>query len=170
MSSANGAFGRHDRHDSAGVRAVTAPPRCHRVPAGRRRQCAASRTARTQNQWPAVRACANRRREQHRHPFGLAIVPYRNQLVGILKDLLFGRAACSCFFLAACRRRSSILRLLKPMAGSSPTGTEKSMCRCPESDQILRCPEMTQWAIKRHPGLITRLARQRIRSSTAGTP
>jgi hypothetical protein len=34
----------------------------------------------------------DRRREQHRHPLGLALVPDRNQLIGILKDLLFGGA------------------------------------------------------------------------------
>ena len=40
---------------------------------------------------------ADRRREQQRHPLGLALVPNGDQVVGILKDLLLGRATCGRF-------------------------------------------------------------------------
>lgn len=46
--------------------------------------------------------------------------PQGHQVVGIFKDLLFGRRRAAASFAAACRRRSSILPLLKPMARSSP--------------------------------------------------
>jgi hypothetical protein len=42
---------------------------------------------------------ADRRREQHRHPLGLALVPHRDQVVGVLKDLPLGRTARSDFLL-----------------------------------------------------------------------
>jgi hypothetical protein len=62
-------------------------------------------------------SCADRRREKHRHPLGLALVPRGDQMIGILKNLLFGPAARRCFILGLLRRASSILRLLKPMRG-----------------------------------------------------
>jgi hypothetical protein len=59
---------------------------------------------------------ADRRREQHRHSLGLAFVPHGNQLPGVLEDLAIGRAASSRFLLGLLpARRSSILRLLKPI-------------------------------------------------------
>ena len=37
-------------------------------------------------------------RPSHCHPLGLALVPHRDQVIGILKDLLFGRASGGRFF------------------------------------------------------------------------
>jgi hypothetical protein len=62
-NSANGALGRQDRHDSAGISAVTAAPRCQ----------------------SSVRKST--------------LVPHRDQVVGVLKDLPLGRAARSGFLL-----------------------------------------------------------------------
>ena len=61
----------------------------------------------------------DRRREQHGHPLYLALVPHRDRMVGVLKDLFLGCAARCRLFSAASRRRSSISHLLNPMAGSS---------------------------------------------------
>ena len=44
---------------------------------------------------PGRDGSADRRREQHGHPLGLALVPHGNQVFGVLKDLLLGRAARS---------------------------------------------------------------------------
>jgi hypothetical protein len=50
---------------------------------------------------------------------GPALVPGGHQLLGVLEDLAIGCPACSGFLLGLLPARSSILRLLKPMAGSS---------------------------------------------------
>ena len=68
---------------------------------------AAGRAARPQEPIAGRNGGADRRRKQHRHPLRLALVPHRDQVVGILKDLLFGRAARSRFLL--CRLAAPIL-------------------------------------------------------------
>jgi len=50
-------------------------------------------------QYRAADGGADRRREQHGHVPGLAVVPCRNQGFGILKDLRIGRAALCRFLL-----------------------------------------------------------------------
>ena len=50
------------------------------------------------------------------HPLGLTVVPRGQRVVGIREDLPLGRAARGCFLLGGLSARSSILRLLKPMA------------------------------------------------------
>jgi hypothetical protein len=60
---------------------------------------AAGWAARPQKPIAGRDSSADRRREQHRHPLGLALVPHRDQVVGILKDLPLGRAARGGFLL-----------------------------------------------------------------------
>jgi hypothetical protein len=48
---------------------------------------AAGRTACPQEPIAGRNGGANCRRKQHRHPLRLALVPHRDQVVGILKDL-----------------------------------------------------------------------------------
>jgi hypothetical protein len=56
---------------------------------------AAGRTACPQESIAGRNGGADCRRKQHRHPLRLALVPHGDQVVGILKDLLFGRATRS---------------------------------------------------------------------------
>ena len=72
---------------------------------------AAGRATDPKEPMPGFERAADRRREKHRHTFGLPLVPCRDQAAGILQDLSFsrppggrflvggGRAAC--FHLAA---------------------------------------------------------------------
>src|ERR1700722_6283941 len=60
---------------------------------------AAGRGERSQEPIAGRDGGADRWREQHRHPLGLALVPNGHQLLGILKDLPLGRAARSGFLL-----------------------------------------------------------------------
>ena len=58
---------------------------------------AAGRAARSQEPIAGRDGGADRRGEQHRHPLGLALVPHRDQVIGILEDLLLGRARFGLF-------------------------------------------------------------------------
>ena len=60
---------------------------------------AAGRAPRPQEPITGRDGCADGRREQHWHLLGLALVPYGDEVVGILKDLLLGRAPGSRFLL-----------------------------------------------------------------------
>jgi hypothetical protein len=60
---------------------------------------AAGRTAGPQEPVAGRDGGADRGREQHRHPLGLALVPGGHQLLGILEDLAIGRPARSRFLL-----------------------------------------------------------------------
>ena len=107
-SSANGAWGRQDRHDSAGMRrrhgrAGVPVERTEIDVAGG----AAGRTACPQEPIAGRDGGTDCRRKQHRHPLRLALVPHRDQVLGILKDLLVGRTARSRFLLR--RLAASIL-------------------------------------------------------------
>jgi hypothetical protein len=72
-------------------------------------------TAHPQEPLPRLERTADRRREQHRHALGLPFIPRRDEAAGVPEHLCLGRAPCGRFLLAACRRRSSILRRLNPM-------------------------------------------------------
>jgi hypothetical protein len=76
-SSANRASGRHDRHDSAGMRLVTAASWC--------------RSSVRKSIALMVWQVGHRTHRKHWRPEGLALVPGSNQAVGILKHLSVGR-------------------------------------------------------------------------------
>jgi hypothetical protein len=61
--------------------------------------CYIERTACPQEPIAGRNGRADCRRKQHRHPLRLALVPHRDEGVGILEDLLFGRTARSRFLL-----------------------------------------------------------------------
>src|SRR6478672_8970662 len=92
-SSANGAFGRHERHDSAGMRLVTAAS-WWRSSVRRSRACVVRQAGQRthKNQYRAVIAAPIVGEEQHRHAFCLALVPGTYQPLGILEHLSVGRA------------------------------------------------------------------------------
>jgi hypothetical protein len=59
----------------------------------------ARRASHPQKPIPRCDGGADRRREQHRHALGLALVPGDDQALGIFKDLSVGCATGSCLFL-----------------------------------------------------------------------
>jgi hypothetical protein len=113
-----------------GNRGVAVPIDCAQVDVA---GGAAGRTARPQEPIAGRDGGADRRGEQHRHPLGLALVPNRNQVVGVLKDLFFGRAARNGFLFGGLPTPVLHFALVDPMAGSS---SNKRGCQCrfaPES-------------------------------------
>jgi hypothetical protein len=90
-SSANRASGRHDRHDSAGMRLVTAASWCRSSVRKSIALMVWQAGHRTHRPIPRGDSSADCRREQHWRPEGLALVPGGNQAVGILKHLSVGR-------------------------------------------------------------------------------
>jgi hypothetical protein len=68
QTSSNGAFRRQDRHDRAGIRAITAAPRCQS--SGRR---STSPVVRQAGHCACRNVVAAHRRKQHGHPPGLAL-------------------------------------------------------------------------------------------------
>ena len=93
---------------------------------------AAGRTACPQEPIAGRNARADCRRKQHRHPLRLALVPHRDEVVGILENLLFGRTARSRFLLR--RLAAPILHFaaVESHAGIVVEWVGVSMSLCPQ--------------------------------------
>jgi hypothetical protein len=83
--SANGAFGRHERQDSDGIRLVIA--------ASRWRSSVRRSMSRVVRLMPGRERGADRRREQQGHSPGLALVPSGYQAFGVREHLRVGRTS-----------------------------------------------------------------------------
>jgi hypothetical protein len=57
----------------------------------------ASRTTYPKEPMPHLESAADRRREQHRHPLGLPLIPRRDKAAGVLEDPRLGRVLCGRF-------------------------------------------------------------------------
>jgi hypothetical protein len=105
-NSANGAWGRHDRHDSAGTRLVTVASGWRFEPAQINR-CSGPARRTTDPQKPIARGerSDDRRRKQHRHAHLLPGVPGRDQALSIFQNL---PTECATRFGFLCRDRSAL--------------------------------------------------------------
>jgi len=120
MSSANGACGRLLRHDSVGMRPVSADQGVAiKGPQVDRLRGPAGRAAHPLEPMPRLERAADCRREQHRHALGLPLVPCRHEPASVFEDLRFRRKSsgrfllggfgASCFHLAAVESHGPIV-------------------------------------------------------------
>jgi hypothetical protein len=64
--------------------------------------CAACWTAHPKEPVPRLKSAADRRREQHRHALGLALIPCRYQATGVFEHLCLSRTPRGRFLLGRC--------------------------------------------------------------------